>query len=87
MALAGCGGSPQASAPTGRQLFAQDCSACHSLIGNESLRRQGGDLLHFVFTSRQLLSLAREMPVRRPLSAPALATVVSYVLDAERRAR
>jgi mono/diheme cytochrome c family protein len=64
-------------------LFAQDCSACHSLIGDESLRRQGGDLLGYRFSRRDLLEFAREMPVRHPLSAVQLAAVVDYVSGRE----
>jgi len=67
-------------------LFAADCSACHSLIGDESLRRQGGDLLGYRFSRRDLLEFAREMPVRRPLSPAQLAAIVGYVSGRERSA-
>jgi len=67
-------------------LFAADCSACHSLIGNESLRRQGGDLLGYRFSHRDLLEFAREMPARRPLSPAQLARIVDYVSGRERSA-
>ncbi len=67
-------------------MFATACSQCHSLIGNESLRRQGGDLLGYRFSRQQLLSFTREMPVRHPLSASELGAVVDYVLSVERRA-
>jgi mono/diheme cytochrome c family protein len=66
-------------------VFAQQCSGCHSLIGNESLRRQGGDLLRFRMTAGQLLQFTREMPTRRSLSREELAAVVAYALAAERR--
>jgi hypothetical protein len=64
-------------------LFAEDCSACHSLIGNESLHRQGGDLLGYRFSRRDLLEFAREMPVRHPLSPARLAAIVGYVSGEE----
>jgi hypothetical protein len=67
-------------------LFAEDCSACHSLIGNESLRRQGGDLLGYRFSRRDLLEFTREMPVRRPLDPVQLAVIVDYVSGEERSA-
>jgi mono/diheme cytochrome c family protein len=60
-------------------LFAEDCSACHSLIGNESLHRQGGDLLGYRFSRRDLLEFTREMPVRHPLNPAQLAAIVGYV--------
>jgi hypothetical protein len=64
-------------------LFAEDCSACHSLIGNESLHRQGGDLLGYRFSRRDLLEFVREMPVRHPLGPAQLATIVDYVSNRE----
>src|SRR5690349_23808899 len=66
--VAACGGSSTTSGPSGKQLFAQDCSACHSLTGVQSPARQGGDLLHANFGRTALLQFAREMPVRQPLS-------------------
>jgi len=80
---AGCGRHPVPTAG-GAAVFAGSCSSCHSLIGNESLRRQGGDLLGYHFTRAELLEFAGEMPARKPLSAPQLAAVVDYVLQAER---
>jgi mono/diheme cytochrome c family protein len=68
---------------SGKALFAEDCSACHSLIGSESLRRQGGDLLGYRFSRPDLLEFAREMPVRRPLSRVQLAAIVDYVSGKE----
>jgi hypothetical protein len=67
-------------------LFAEDCSACHSLIGSESLHRQGGDLLGYRFSRPDLLEFAREMPVRPPLHPAQLARVVDYVSARERSA-
>jgi mono/diheme cytochrome c family protein len=67
---------------TGKQIFAHDCQACHSLIGNESLRKQGGDLIGIGQTYNQLLSFTRVMPTP-PLTAKQLQAVVDYVLRAE----
>lgn len=83
--LAGCGAAPRASSLDGRALFASECSVCHSLIGNESLRKVGGDLLGYRFTREELLSFTREMPVRHHLSAAQLDAVVGYVLAVQRR--
>jgi mono/diheme cytochrome c family protein len=66
-------------------VFARYCSACHSLIGNESMRRQGGDLVRYRMSAAQLLQFAREMPTRRALSPQELAAVVAYVQSAQRR--
>ncbi len=74
--LAGCGAK---HAQPGAALFAGNCSLCHSLIGNESLRRQGGDLLHARLSRPTLLQFTREMPVRRPLSERQLAQIVDYI--------
>jgi mono/diheme cytochrome c family protein len=88
-ALAGCGGGHAAgphAASSGRAVFAQACSSCHSISGADNPRRQGGDLLHFHATREQLTQLAGEMPVRHPLSQGDLAAVVDYVMGVERRA-
>jgi mono/diheme cytochrome c family protein len=81
--MMGCGSASRPRAASGRTLFAEDCSACHSLIGNESLRRQGGDLLGYRFSRRDLLEFVHEMPVRHPLSAVQLAAIVDYVSGKE----
>jgi hypothetical protein len=56
------------------------------LIGNESLHRQGGDLLGYRFSRRDLLEFVREMPVRRPLHPAQLAAIVNYVSGKDRSA-
>lgn len=84
MLLVGCGGS---SVPSGKALFAQDCSACHSLTGVESPKRQGGDLLHADFSRTVMIQFAREMPVRTSLSSAELRRVADYVVSVERHAR
>jgi mono/diheme cytochrome c family protein len=87
-ALVACGSAGvSGQAGAGHRLFEQNCSICHSLIGSESLRREGGDLLRYRLSRQDLLEFAREMPVRRPLRAEQLAAVVDYVLDAQRRGR
>jgi mono/diheme cytochrome c family protein len=81
--MMGCGSASRPRTASGKTLFAEDCSACHSLIGNESLRRQGGDLLGYRFSRRDLLEFAREMPVRHPLNPAQLAVIVRYVSGRE----
>jgi len=85
--LAGCGGASRARPATPAALFAQACGSCHSLVGRESPRRQGGDLLDYRFSRVVMLEFAREMPVRHPLGAAQLGALVNYVVAAERRHR
>ena len=68
-------------------MFARNCSACHSLIGNESRHRQGGDLVGYRLSRQQLLEFTREMPARRPLTPSQLKGVVDYVLAFQQRGR
>jgi mono/diheme cytochrome c family protein len=82
----GCGGSA-ARRPPGAAVFARDCTACHSLLGNESLHRQGGDLLGYRISRAELLEFTREMPVRHPLTRAELNDVVDYVFALQRHAR
>ncbi len=84
LGLAGCGGSG-ARPPRGAAVFDATCSTCHSLIGNESRHRVGGDLLGYRLTRPEMLELVREMPVRPALSATAIAAVSDYVLAREAR--
>lgn len=83
---AGCGASGAGSV-SGRAVFGQECSACHSLRGTENPRLQGGDLLAFHSSRMQLTELAAEMPVRHPLDRSQLRAVVSFVMGAERGPR
>jgi mono/diheme cytochrome c family protein len=87
VAAAGCGHAASPPTPSGAALFAEDCQACHSLIGNESLHKQGGDLLGYSMSHRQMTSFAREMPVRRRLSSRQLRAVVDFVIHAEEASR
>jgi mono/diheme cytochrome c family protein len=82
--LAGCGGGGSAASRSGRQLFATDCSHCHSLTGHDSPSRQGGDLLNARFSRAVMLEFAREMPVRHPLTEAELRAVSDYVVAVER---
>lgn len=86
--LGGCGAGAGAGAgvASGRVLFAHNCTICHSLIGNESLRRQGGDLLGYRFSRQVLTQYTRQMPVGRRLSSGQLGAIVEYVHQAEQRA-
>jgi mono/diheme cytochrome c family protein len=83
--LSGCGVTRAVSQPAGKALFAQDCSACHSLSGRESPRRQGGDLLDFHSNRAVMLQFASEMPVRHRLGPVQLRAVADYVIAVERR--
>jgi mono/diheme cytochrome c family protein len=88
--VAGCaggGGGSLSRNRTGAALFARDCSACHSLIGNESRHRQGGDLVGYRLSRSALMEFTREMPTRRPLTTSQLNLLVDYVLEIERRGR
>jgi mono/diheme cytochrome c family protein len=80
-----CGCGAGASHPTGAQVFAEKCAACHSVIGNESRHRIGGDLLGYRISRRQLVQFTREMPVRKPLTRDELAAVVDYVFSLQQR--
>jgi mono/diheme cytochrome c family protein len=84
LALAGCGGGA-APPVSGAVVFARDCRACHSLIGNESEHKQGGDLLGYHLTRAEWLSFTKVMPAKRPLSKAELNAVVDYVLAAQKR--
>jgi mono/diheme cytochrome c family protein len=85
LGVAGCASSSSERAHSGAVVFAQTCQACHSLVGSESQRKQGGDLLGYRMSRLDLTQFSREMPVRRPLTAAELRAVVDYVLRAERR--
>ena len=88
VAVAGCGGGGSSSQTReAAAVFARNCSACHSLIGNESRHRQGGDLVGYRLSRRELLEFTREMPTRRPLTSSQLERVVDYVLAFQRRGR
>ena len=81
----GCGRPGQPTAANGAAVFGKDCGSCHSLIGNESRHKQGGDLVGYALSRPVLLQFTREMPTRLPLDPSQLRAVVDYVLGAERR--
>jgi len=41
--IAGCDNETAVRPASGPALFAEDCGGCHSLLGQETPRRQGGD--------------------------------------------
>ena len=96
--LAACGGGQSSqsasssadgvfSRASGKEVFAEHCSVCHSLNGRDNPRKQGGDLLGFQASRAQVTQFVREMPVvHRPLTATELRVVVDYVIAAERAA-
>jgi mono/diheme cytochrome c family protein len=86
LSVVGCGGGESISQTSeAAAVFARHCSACHSLIGNESRHRQGGDLVGYRLSRQQLLEFTREMPTRRPLTSAQLEAVVDYVLKIQQR--
>jgi mono/diheme cytochrome c family protein len=87
LAGTGCGAGSTARPATGASVFSRSCSTCHSLIGNESRHRPGGDLLGYRMTRQELTEFTREMPVRHPLTQAELSAVVNYVQAAQQRAR
>ncbi len=66
-------------------MFGSECAACHSLVGNESRHKIGGDLLGYRIPRQELTEFTREMPVRHPLTHAELSAVVDYVYGLERR--
>lgn len=68
-------------------MFARSCQVCHSLVGNDSERKQGGDLVGYRISRAALTQFTREMPVKRRLDAAELRAVVSFVRAAEQRGR
>jgi mono/diheme cytochrome c family protein len=72
---------------SGKALFAEHCSMCHSLNGRENPHKQGGDLLGFRASRAQVVQFVREMPVVHGRMTDAeLQAVVDYVIAAERGA-
>ena len=83
--VAGCGSAGGTQRPVGQTLFEQDCGVCHSLTGQESPRRQGGDLLAVHVSRGVMLQFVAEMPVPHHLSSAQLRAVADYVLAVEAR--
>ncbi len=83
---AGACGVSHTTAPTGgKALFTQACGACHTVSGVSSPSHQGGDLLAVRLSRRVMIQFAREMPVRRPLTATQLDSIADYILALQRR--
>jgi mono/diheme cytochrome c family protein len=80
--LAGCGSRAGGSAriAQGRQIFASQCSGCHTLAGREH-GASGGDLVLAHLHEKDLASFARVMPTKQPLSAEQARAVASYVVS------
>jgi mono/diheme cytochrome c family protein len=67
-------------------VFAHNCTTCHSLVGNESKHKDGGDLVGYHLTRAELTLVTRTMPTRH-LTAAELQAVVGYVMRAQQRGR
>jgi mono/diheme cytochrome c family protein len=76
LALAGCGGGTPVS--RGHAIFTQQCSSCHTLTGRET-DVDGGDLAIARMSVADLVSFARVMPLRHPLSRTDALAVARYV--------
>jgi mono/diheme cytochrome c family protein len=70
---------------SGREVFARDCSFCHSISGHNSPKQQGGDLLRAHLRRPVLIQFTAEMPVRHRLTRHELHAVVDYVLAVQRQ--
>jgi mono/diheme cytochrome c family protein len=87
IAVVGCGGSAAQRTPSGRAVFNRECSACHSLVGRQSPRQQGGDLRGLRAPRAILLQFTAEMPVPHPLTRVDRDAVVNYILSVQRQDR
>lgn len=87
IAIAGCGGSSAHPPEAGPAVFSRECSACHSLLGRQSPRQQGGDLRVLRLPRSALLQFAAEMPVPSVLTRADRDAVVDYILSVQRRDR
>jgi mono/diheme cytochrome c family protein len=79
----GCAAAPRRATANGAAVFADNCSSCHSLIGNESEHKPGGDLVGYAFSRSVLFQYASEMPTPHRLTRAELQAVVDYVRRAE----
>ena len=64
-------------------MFSRECGACHSLVGRQSPRQQGGDLRGLRVSRAILLQFAAEMPVPHPLTRADRNAVVTYILSVQ----
>src|SRR4051794_2720643 len=84
--LAGCGGGDERRQPSlaeGARVFASSCSGCHTLTASRGPAPAGGPLAGYRFTTAQLESFVRTMPVPRPLSDRERHAVVAFVAHAQ----
>jgi mono/diheme cytochrome c family protein len=72
-----------AALPSGRTIFARECSGCHTLAAETRGRLSGGSLRDYRLTVRQIESFVRVMPVRRRLTAREVVAVSEYVAQRE----
>jgi mono/diheme cytochrome c family protein len=83
-AARGSGGAARRS--EGAAVFNRECTSCHTLSQDAPPSKQGGSLLDYRISRRQLVQFTREMPVRHPLTPRQLSDVVDYLEGVERRA-
>jgi mono/diheme cytochrome c family protein len=79
LAVAGCGGTASRAPRSdvdGGQVFATDCSSCHTLTGHDT-SVQGGDLAVEVLSTADIESFVHVMPVH--LTPAKAAAVAAYV--------
>jgi mono/diheme cytochrome c family protein len=62
----------------GHAIFAHSCAGCHTLAGRES-GANGGDLANTHLTIPDLVSFAKIMPARTPLSPADALAVGEYI--------
>ncbi|MFL5885854.1 MAG: c-type cytochrome [Thermoleophilaceae bacterium] len=87
--LASCGGGakphpPPPSLAEGARVFASSCSGCHTLAPTRGHVPAGGPLAGYRFTTAQLDSFVKTMPVPRPLTGRERQAVVAFVAHVQR---
>jgi mono/diheme cytochrome c family protein len=83
--LSGCHAHGHAtSGDSGRLIYTQSCSNCHTLTGHDT-HAPGGDLLEADLGVADLESFARTMPTRPPLTAADAHAVSEYIHAAMHR--
>lgn len=86
--LAGCGGGSKPQHPPslaeGAHVFASSCSGCHTLAPTRGHVPAGGPLAGYRFTTAQIDSFVKTMPVARPLTVRERQAVVAFVAHAQR---
>jgi mono/diheme cytochrome c family protein len=87
IAVAGCGGSHVRRTESGQAVFSHECGTCHSLLGRQSPRQQGGGLRGLRMPRAILAQFAAEMPVPHPLTRTDRNAVVNYILSIQRQDR